>query len=92
MVSQPPVIRVLARFKQQSIRDIIDYMAELIDEDVPNTANLVWIYALLAIIDKPLLGDTSASLESIRIRCHMLRVDHVSFIFVSITCFMRGHN
>ncbi|GMF30367.1 unnamed protein product [Phytophthora lilii] len=72
----PPHLRLLLQFDQVLTRRLLDYHAAwLSDEDAAplSRARAVWIYALLARLDKPVHANVAATIRQVLRRCWTLR-------------------
>ncbi|KAG7392241.1 gem (nuclear organelle) associated protein 2 [Phytophthora pseudosyringae] len=74
----PPHLRLLLQFDQVLTRRLLDHHAAWIgDEDVGQVsrARAVWIYALLARLDKPVHASVAATIRQILRRCWTMRCE-----------------
>ncbi|KAG1711824.1 hypothetical protein DVH05_009066 [Phytophthora capsici] len=74
----PPHLRLLLQFDQVLTRRLLEYHATwLSSEDVEKVsrARAVWIYALLARLDKPVHASVAATIRQILRRCWTLRCE-----------------
>ncbi|GMF52440.1 unnamed protein product [Phytophthora fragariaefolia] len=72
----PPHLRLLLQFDQVLTRRLLDYHAAWLSEEdaTPlSRARAVWIYALLARLDKPVHANVAATIRQILRRCWTLR-------------------
>ncbi|KAH7488383.1 hypothetical protein PRIC1_007501 [Phytophthora ramorum] len=78
MSATPPHLRLLLQFDQVLTRRLLDYHAAwLSDGDATpiSRARAVWIYALLARLDKPVHASVAATIRQILRRCWTLRCE-----------------
>lgn len=70
----PPHLRLLLQFDQVLTRRLLEYHAEWL-EDAPalSRARGVWVYALLARLDKPVHAGVAATIRQLLRRCWQLR-------------------
>ncbi|RLN50003.1 hypothetical protein BBJ28_00022584 [Nothophytophthora sp. Chile5] len=74
----PPHLRLLLQFDQVLTRRLLDYHASWLDdlEATPlSRARAVWIYALLARLDKPVHAGVAATIRQLLRRCWTLRCE-----------------
>ncbi|KAE8906154.1 hypothetical protein PF005_g6823 [Phytophthora fragariae] len=72
----PPHLRLLLQFDQVLTRRLLDYHAAWLSEEEAtplSRARAVWIYALLARLDKPVHANVAATIRQILRRCWTLR-------------------
>ncbi|DBA04800.1 TPA: hypothetical protein N0F65_004437 [Lagenidium giganteum] len=69
----PPHMRLLLQFDQVITRRLIEYHTEWLEEEQLSRARAVWIYALLARLDKPVHADVAAVIRQLLRRCWLLR-------------------
>ncbi|KAJ0396938.1 hypothetical protein ATCC90586_008872 [Pythium insidiosum] len=70
----PPHLRLLLQFDQVLTRRLLAYHTDwLADMPALSRARAVWIYALLARLDKPVHADVAAMLRQLLRRCWQLR-------------------
>ncbi|ETN17391.1 hypothetical protein PPTG_05204 [Phytophthora nicotianae INRA-310] len=71
----PPHLRLLLQFDQVLTRRLLDYHAAWLSEEMTplSRARAVWIYALLARLDKPVHASVAATIRQILRRCWTLR-------------------
>ncbi|OWZ18333.1 hypothetical protein PHMEG_0007604 [Phytophthora megakarya] len=78
MSATPPHLRLLLQFDQVLTRRLLDYHAEWLRLDVAapvSRARAVWIYALLARLDKPVHASVAATIRQLLRRCWALRCE-----------------
>lgn len=70
----PPHLRLLLQFDQVITRRLLQYHMDWLNAiEYLSRARAVWIYALLARLDKPVHSDTAAILRQILRRCWQMR-------------------
>ncbi|KAL7687941.1 hypothetical protein Plhal304r1_c020g0070641 [Plasmopara halstedii] len=76
-LATPPHLRLLLKFDQVLTRRLLDYHAAWLCEGVTllTKARAVWIYALLARLDKPVHSNVAAVIRQILRRCWTLRCE-----------------
>lgn len=73
-VGTPPHLRLLLQFDQVLTRRLLEYHTEwLEDESALSRVRGVWIYALLARLDKPVHAGVAATIRQLLRRCWLLR-------------------
>lgn len=74
LAGTPPHLRLLLQFDQVLTRRLLEHHAEwLEDETALSRARGVWIYALLARLDKPVHAGVAATIRQLLRRCWQLR-------------------
>uniref|UniRef100_K3WHS7 Gem-associated protein 2 n=1 Tax=Globisporangium ultimum (strain ATCC 200006 / CBS 805.95 / DAOM BR144) TaxID=431595 RepID=K3WHS7_GLOUD len=71
----PPHLRLLLQFDQVLTRRLLAYHTDWLEDDVVllSRARAVWIYALLARLDKPVHAGVAATIRQLLRRCWLLR-------------------
>lgn len=73
-VGTPPHLRLLLQFDQVLTRRLLEYHTDwLEDESALSRARGVWIYALLARLDKPVHAGVAATIRQLLRHCWLLR-------------------
>lgn len=73
-VGTPPHLRLLLQFDQVLTRRLLEYHTDwLEDESALSRARGVWVYALLARLDKPVHAGVAATIRQLLRRCWLLR-------------------
>ncbi|CAH0480849.1 unnamed protein product [Peronospora belbahrii] len=74
-MATPPHLRLLLQFDQVLTRRLLDYHATWLSDEVMllSRARAVWIYALLARLDKHVHAGVAATIRQILRRCWTLR-------------------
>ncbi|CAI5714874.1 unnamed protein product [Hyaloperonospora brassicae] len=73
----PPHLRLLLQFDQVLTRKLLDYHAAWLSEEATSLsrARAVWMYALMARLDKPVHAGVAATIRQILRRCWILRCE-----------------
>jgi hypothetical protein len=60
---------------QNTVLQVLDVFIDRLEEEEMDRAHALWLFALLVLVEKPLLPDTAASLNSLLNTCLRLRND-----------------
>uniref|UniRef100_M4C4K0 Gem-associated protein 2 n=1 Tax=Hyaloperonospora arabidopsidis (strain Emoy2) TaxID=559515 RepID=M4C4K0_HYAAE len=76
-LATPPHLRLLLQFDQVLTRKLLDYHAAWLSEEMTSLsrARAVWMYALMARLDKPVHAAVAATIRQILRRCWTLRCE-----------------
>ncbi len=68
-----PLLHVVLRFDQVYTRQLLNYLIQYTEAHTLSQPLALWLYALLARLDKPILADTAAMLKALYRRVAILR-------------------
>ncbi|XP_035206371.1 gem-associated protein 2-like [Stegodyphus dumicola] len=75
LIGKPPLLSVVVHLNQRVVIKLLSYHKDWLEEGAYTHDNGVWLYSLLACLEKPLYPDTHALLRSISRLCSSFRAE-----------------
>ncbi|KFM59244.1 Gem-associated protein 2, partial [Stegodyphus mimosarum] len=75
LIGKPPLLSIVTHLSQRVVIKLLSYQKDWLEEGMFTHDNGVWIFALLACLEKPLYPDTHSLLRSISRLCSSLRAE-----------------